>query len=269
MIRLRFGPFLFHFLYHPDHVRQVLNDRPKNYLRGSHYRIISRLFGEGLLLSEGDFWLRQRRLAQPAFQRQRLAQYALVMTDATARLLARWRDAASVGQAIDIAPEMSRLALAIAGRTLFSQDVSQESAAIGKAFAIIGRYLNHRLQHPFTALPLWVPTATNQQFKRTRRRVNEIVSTVVKERRQQGGDHGDLLSMLMQARDEETGEAMTDEQLRAEISTFLLAGHETTANALTWTWYLLGTRASIRHRVRREIQEVLGERTPGIEDVAQ
>jgi cytochrome P450 len=269
VIRFRFGPFLFHFLYHPDHVRRVLHDHPKNYLRGREYRIISRVFGDGLTLSEGDYWRRQRRLAQPAFLRQRLAQYAEVMIDSTAQLRASWRVAASSGQAIDIAPEMSRLALAIAGRTFFSQDVSQETHAVGREFTVIGDYLNYRLQRPFTSLPLWVPTTRNRRFKAVVRKVNEIVMAVVKERRQHGGQHGDLLSMLMQARDEETGEAMTDDQLRAEVTAFLFAGHETTAVALTWTWYLLGSHASIRHWVRREVREVVGDRTPGVEDVAQ
>ena len=136
---------------------------------------------------------------------------------------------------------MSQLALAIASRTLFDRDVSHEADAVGKAFAVAGRYLEQRFNQPFTSLPVWIPTPTNRRFKGAVRTLNEIVSALVRERRREGRDHGDLLSMLIQARDVETGEAMTDDQLRSEVLTFLLAGHETTATALTWTWYLLAS----------------------------
>ena len=235
VFRFRIGPLLIHFVYHPDHVRRVLHDNPKNYLRGWQYHLLRRLLGDNLVVSEGDSWRRQRRLAQPAFQRQRMAGYADVMVDATSQLVARWYDIASAGKSIDIAPEMSRLALAIAGRTLFDRDVSHEADAVGGAFAVAGRYLERRLNEPFTSPPAWVPTPANLRFKEAVRTLNEIVLALVRERRHEGRDHGDLLSMLMQARDEETGESMTDDQLRSQALTFLLAGHETTATALTWT----------------------------------
>jgi cytochrome P450 len=164
---------------------------------------------------------------------------------------------------------MSRVALAIAGRTLFSRDVSHEADAVGKALAELGRYLEHRFHHPLTPLPAWVPTARNRRFRETARTLNGIVAELIRERRREGRDHGDLLSMLMQARDEETGAAMTDDQLRSEVLTFFLAGHETTATALTWTWYLLASHPAIRQRVRAEVETVLGGRVPGVDDVPQ
>src|SRR5262249_7724396 len=133
VFRFRIGPLLAHFLYHPDHVRRVLHDQQKNYLRGWHFRLLHRLLGDNLVVSEGNYWIRQRRLAQPAFLRQRLAGYAEAMVDATSQMLARWREVAAAGTAIDIGPEMSRVALAIAGRTLFSRDVSDEADAVGKS----------------------------------------------------------------------------------------------------------------------------------------
>jgi cytochrome P450 len=267
VVRFRVGPIVIHFLYHPDHVRRVLFDNPKNYLRGWQYRLLGNLFGDNLVAAEGPSWLRQRRLAQPPFHRQRLAGYANVMLDSIAQLLSRWNAAAAVQNDIDVAPEMSRLALAIASRTLFDQDVSQEADRVGKAFRIVGQYLEMRFNNSFTSLPSWVPTATNRRFKQAVRTLFELVLTLIQERRREGRDHGDLLSMLMMARDEETGESMTDQQLRSQALTFLIAGHETTAIALTWTWYLLASHAAIRHQVRIEVEAVLGERPPTISDV--
>lgn len=268
VFRFRTGPLLTHFLYHPDHVRHVLYDNPKNYLRGWQYRLLSGLFGDNLVAAEGSSWLRQRRLAQPAFHRERLAGYANVMVDATTQFLTRWSADAEAKNVIDIAPEMSRVALAIASRTLFSRDVSQAADSVGQAFGIVARYLEMRFSHAFTSLPSWVPTATNRRFKQAIRTLYQIVLTLIQERRREGRDHGDLLSMLMQAKDEETGESMTDEQLRSQALTFLIAGHETTATALTWTWYLLASHAAIRQQVRNEIEDALGERLPTIADVA-
>ncbi len=267
VFRFRVGPLLVHFVYHPDHVRRVLHDHQKNYPRGWHYRLLRRLLGDNLVVSEGDFWLRQRRLAQPAFHRQRLTGYAEVMADATAGTLARWDDFAAAGNVIDLAAEMSRLALAIAGRTLFGRDVSAEADTVGTAFGAASGYLERRFNHPLTTPPLWVPTANNHRFKAALRTLHRVVLALVQERRREGRDHGDLLSMLMQARDEETGEAMTDEQLRSEALTFLLAGHETTAIALTWTLFLLASHAAARQRVRDEVAAVLGGRRPTAEDV--
>ncbi len=267
VFRFRVGPMTVHYLYHPDHVRRVLVDHQKNYLRGWHYRLLQRLFGNGLVSSEGDYWIRQRRLAQPAFTRQRLAGYADVMVDATARTLTRWREMAASGNAIDIAPEMSRLALAIAGRTLFSRDVSGEADVVGQSFGVVAKYLEQRFRHPFTTIPAWVPTPTNLRFKRAGRTLNEIVLTLVRDRRREGRDHGDLLSMLMQARDEETGATMTDDQVRSEALTFFMAGHETTATALTWTAFLLASHPSHQQAVREEAMTVFGDRPPSFADV--
>jgi cytochrome P450 len=269
VFRFRIGPVLIHFLYHPDHVRRVLYDNPKNYLRGWQYRLMGRLFGENLVASEGAGWLRQRRLAQGAFLRPRFAGYASVMVDATSQLLSRWRADAATGKAVTIGPEMSRLTLVIASRTLFDRDLSQEADSVGKAFSVVGHYLEARFNHPLAFLPSWVPTANNRRFHQAVRTMNELVMALIRQRRADARDHGDLLSMLIEARDEETGESMTDDQLRSQSLTFLIAGHETTATALTWTWYLLATHASIREQARTEVERVLGSRAPTLADLAQ
>ena len=267
VFRSRIGPTLVHFLYHPDHVRRVLYDHQKNYPRGWHYRLLRSLLGNGLVASEGDHWRRQRRLAQPAFHRKRLSGYAQVMVDATSRMLGRWEENVGSGNDLDVGVEMSRLALAIAGLTLFGRDPSQEADVVGGAFGVLARYLEQRFNHPFTSPPAWVPTAGNRRMKDAARTLNHIVLALIQERRREDQDHGDLLSMLMQARDEETGEAMTERDLCSEALTFLVAGHETTSTALTWTWFLLGSHPLIRQRVREEVAHVLGDRLPTCDDV--
>jgi len=269
VFRFRMGPVAIHFVYHPDHVRRVLHDHQKNYLRGWQYGLLRRLFGENLTVSEGDFWLRQRRLAQPAFHRQRLAEYAAVMVEEASKLVSRWQAMTREEQAIDARHEMSRMTLAIASRTLFDRDVSHEADEVGQAFAVLGQYFEQRFNHPIASPPLWIPTSTNRRFKQAVATLKEIVAEIVQERLREGTDHGDLLSMFIQARDEETGDKMTDDQLRSEVLTFMLAGHETTSTSLTWTWYLLGTHEPIRQRVREEVMAVIGDRPPTAADATQ
>jgi cytochrome P450 len=266
VFRSRIGS-LVHFLYHPDHVRRVLYEHQRNYPRGWHYRLLRSLLGNGLVASEGDHWRRQRRLAQPAFHRQRLSGYARIMVQATSEMLARWDGTAAAGSRMDIGAEMSRLALAIAGLTLFSRDPSQDADVVGRTFGVLASYLEQRFNHPFTSLPAWAPTPRNRRMKDAARTLNGVVLALIRERRGEGRDYGDLLSMLIEARDDETGEAMTEDQVRSEALTFLVAGHETTSTALTWTWFLLGSHPSIRRSVREELARVLGERLPTIEDV--
>jgi cytochrome P450 len=269
VFRFRIGPVVIHFIYHPEHVRRVLHENQKNYLRGWQYRLLQRLFGDSLTVSEGAFWLRQRRMAQPAFSRQRLSDYANVMVQEASDLVSRWRRMAAEDKPVDANEEMSRVMLAIASRTLFDRDVSHEADEVGKAFTMLGQYFEHRFNHPLSAPPLWVPTSTNRRFKNAISTLNRIVMAIVRERLRDPADHGDLLSMLIQARDEETGERMSDDQLRSEVLTFLLAGHETTTTALVWTWYLLASHADVRQRVREEVKTVVGDRPPQVADAPQ
>lgn len=269
VFRFRIGPVVVHFLYHPDHVRHVLAEHPKNYLRGWQYRLMGRLFGQSLTVSEGPFWLRQRRLAQPAFHRQRLSEYAGVMVDAASELVSRWQETAPDEKAIEARREMSRVTLAITSRTLFDRDASREADEFGDAFGVVGDYFEYRFNHPISAPPAWVPTAPNRRFKKAVAKLNSVVAEIVRQRRADETDRGDLLSMLIQARDDETGEKMTDDQLRSEMLNFLLAGYETTATALTWAFYLLASHAAVRERVREEVKAVIGDRLPTAADAPQ
>jgi cytochrome P450 len=221
-----------------------------------------RLLGEGLLTSEGEFHLRQRRLAQPAFHRQRIAGYAATMVEYADRACDQWR----AGETRDVAREMMRLTLAIAGKTLFDANVEGEADEIGKALTTTFDLFN-TLTLPFRQLLERLPLPASKRFLKARERLDATIYRIINERRASGEDRGDLLSMLIAARDEEgDGSGMTDEQLRDEAMTIFLAGHETTANALTWTWYLLSQHPEIEARFHAEVDEVLKGALPTAED---
>jgi cytochrome P450 len=258
----RFGRRRLYLLSHPDHVRDVLVARHRNFIKSYALQRSRVLLGEGLLTSEGEFHLRQRRLSQPAFHRDRIDGYGRVMAEAAARTGERWRD----GATIDMAADMARLTLAIVGRTLFDADVEDEADELGRALTD-AMILFDRLTIPFTEWLDRLPLPSNRRFFRARDRLDATIYRMIEEHRR-GDDRGDLLSMLLQARDEEgDGGRMTDQQLRDEALTLFLAGHETTANALTWTWYLLSQHPHAEERLHAELDAVLGGRAPQPEDL--
>lgn len=261
----KLGPQPVFLINNPDYIRDVLVTHNKQFMKGEGLQRAKRLLGEGLLTSEGEFHLRQRRLAQPAFHRQRIAGYAATMVDYAARLRDGWHS----GEEHDIAREMMRLTLAIAGKTLFDADVETEADEIGDALSQAMEQFNN-LTLPFSQFLEKLPLPSVKRFKRARERLDETIYRLIGERRQSGDDRGDLLSMLMQARDlEGDGTGMTDEQLRDEAMTIFLAGHETTANALTWTWYLLSQNSEAESKFHKEIDEVLGQRAATAEDYSR
>lgn len=253
------------FLYHPDQVEYVLVTNSRNFIKSMSLRsnFFQRLVGRGLLTSEGEEWRRARRLSQPAFHRERVASYGQVMVDYAERLIAKWQH----GEALDIHPDMMRLTLEIVVQCLFSADVSTDVDEVGAtlkelvkpfaAQATVGWILNNRL-----------PTPTHLRFHRLARKIDDVVYRIISERRASGEDKGDLLSMLLTARDED-GSQMTDRQLRDEVMTLFLAGHETTALTLAWTWYLLGTNPDAEKKFHAELDEVLGDRPPTVADLPQ
>lgn len=263
VVYLRFGPQDVFFLAHPDHVREVLVTRHQSFMKGRALQRAKRLLGEGLLTSEGEFHRRQRRLAQPAFHRARINSYGAVMTSSAARSAARWRD----GEQLDVSQEMMRLTLAIVARTLFDADVESEADEIGAALTSVIELFDFLLL-PFSELLEKLPLPQARRFQRAKERLDATIYRIIEERRRSGEDRGDLLSMLLSARDEEgDGGRMTDEQVRDEVMTIFLAGHETTANALTWTWYLLSEHPSVETRLHEELDAVLAGREPTVEDV--
>jgi cytochrome P450 len=261
----KIGPQEAFFLNHPEYIKEVLVTNNQNFNKGLVLQRAKRLLGEGLLTSEGDFHRRQRRLAQPAFHRQRVAAYAEVMTAYAIRTRERWHDS----ETLNISEEMMRLTLAIVGKTLFDADVESASGEVGEAMTVVMELFD-TLTIPFFELLQKLPLPQLRRFDNARAKLDRIIYRLIDDRRQSGVDHGDLLSMLLLAQDEEgDGGQMTDTQLRDELLTIFLAGHETTANALTWTWYLLSQHPEVEERLHRELDDVLNARTPTFADVSQ
>jgi cytochrome P450 len=220
------------------------------------------LLGNGLLTSDGDFWLRQRRLMQPAFARQRIAGYGEVMVNRTLGMLQRWRD----GETRDLHAEMMRVTLEIAGETLFGADVSGDAQEVGKVLEVAMHNFIARWESALP-VPAWLPTPGNLRYRRALRKLDRVIYRIIHQRRAEGGRGEDLLSLLLRAHDE--GGGMTDRQLRDEATTLLLAGHETTANALSWAWYLLAQNPEVEAKLLAELTRVLGGRPPTVADLPQ
>lgn len=241
------------FVNHPDYVRDVLVNHYSNFLKGAGNLRAKRFLGEGLLLSEGDLHRRQRRLAQPNFHHQKIAVYGEQMIDCAERCSARWQN----GQTLDIWREMQRLTLDIVGKTLFSADVEAKDDEVGQAMrAATLQYRAFKL--PFAKLFERLPLPHLLRFHRGKQRLRNVVLELIEERRRDGADRGDLLSMLLLAEDEgENGHAMTAEQVWDEALTIFIAGYDTTATALMWTWYLLSQHPEVEAKLHSEIDSVL------------
>lgn len=259
--RFKFGGQSAFFLNHPDLIRDVLVVSAHKFMKGRALQRSKRLLGEGLLTSEGENHLRQRRMIQPAFHRQRIAEYAKAMIFYGEQMRDEWRD----GDVLDIDREMMRLTLQIVGKTLFNSDVNDEADEVGKAMTTLIELFNYLLL-PFSEWLEKLPLPQSKRFNHARETLNSIIYKIINERRASGKDAGDLLSMLLLAQDEETGGGMTDEQIRDECLTLFLAGHETTANALTFTFYLLSQNSQAEKKLHEELNEVLNGKSPSMED---
>jgi len=266
VVSLRVGFHRVYLLSHPEHIKHVLQDNFPNYRKGGSIEKIKPLFGEGLTTSEGELWRRQRDLMQPAFHRRHIAGLDTVMTDATAGTLERWRTFAERAQPLDIAVEMMRLTREIAFKTLFSTDVRGEADAVGRALATVLDHINHGVW-ALLDLSERLPTPRKRRYQQALSMLDKFVYRMIDERRRGGKDLGDLLSMLLSARDQETGAGMSDTQLRDEVMTIFVAGHQTTANVLAWTWYLLSTHSDVNRRLQTELITVLRGRTPTYQDL--
>ena len=249
-------------LNHPDLIKDVLVTRQKQFKKGRALEQMKRLLGEGLLTSEGPVHLRQRRLMQPAFHRVRIASYGEAMTQYAAQTRDRWQD----GAAYDMHEEMMRLTLSIVGKTLFGAEMEAQATEIeGALTQVIGLF--HILQLPFSHLLEKLPLPQVRRFGAARARLDKTIYGLIAEHRAVGEDRGDLLSMLLAVRDEDDGGSMTDWQVRDEALTLFLAGHETTANALTWTWYLLSQHPEVEATFHAELDAVLNGRLPTLDDL--
>ena len=264
VVRLRLGQTVY-LLNHPDHVQRVLHDNHANYRKSFFYDRMKPLVGEGLLTSEGGAWKRRRRLAQPAFHKERLAGFAGIMAEHTAAMLERWAGPAERGEPIDVAAEMMRLTLTVVGHALFGFDLLGRADDAGRALTTALRITNDRF-YSLVYVPQPVPTPRNLRFARAKRFLDHVVGEVISARRA-GPSRPDLLGMLMEARDADTGESLSDEELRDEVMTMVLAGHETTANALSWAFHLLSLAPPVDRRLHEESATVLGGRAPAVDDL--
>ena len=261
--QISIGPQRLVLLMHPDDIKRVLVTQQRSFTKGRSLERTETLLGKGLLTSEGEYHLRQRRLVQPAFHRERLVSYASTMVEYTHRMEMAWRD----GELRDAHGDMMRLALAIAGRTLFDVDVERDAHDVEEAMDLSLRMFNYSIL-PLGTLLEYAPLSWVRDLHGARRRMDALIFRLIAERRADGTDRGDLLSMLIAARDAEgDGAGMTDRQLRDEIVTLLMAGHETTANALTWSWYLLSQHPDVEAELHAELDRVLGGRAPTVDDL--
>lgn len=246
---------------HPEMIRDLLVTSNHKFIKGRALQRAKKLLGEGLLTSEKEFHLRQRRMIQPAFHRQRIAAYAESMIDFAEKMAGEWRD----GDLRDIDHEMMRLTLNIVGKTLFGANVEGDATEVGEAMTTIVSMFNLLLP-PFAELLEKLPLPHTKRFNHAKKTLDEVIYKIIDERRKSGEDTGDLLSMLLNAQDEESGAQMSDEQIRDECMTIFLAGHETTANALTWTFYLLSQNPKAEAKFHAELDEILADKPLAPED---
>ena len=249
-----------YFFVNPSDVESVLVTHHRNFIKGIGTRANPEVFGNGLLTSEGDFWLRQRRLSQPAFHRARIASYAEIMAREAARMLDGWHD----GEERDMHRAMMQATLAIATRTLFGVDLGPQMPVVADA---LEAFVRQNAGVNLWQLILKLPTYKRWRYLQGVRALDKIVYGIIRERRA-GGIGDDLLSDFLRAQDID-GSFMTDQQLRDEVMTMLLAGHETTALTLSWAWFLLASYPESQMRLHEEIDRVLGGRLPGASDVGQ
>jgi cytochrome P450 len=250
------------FVNHPQYVRDILVTNNRNFAKGRGLERTKRLLGNGLLTSEGELHLRQRRLMQPAFHRDRIASYGQTMVTYADRMRQAW----SSGATVDVSREMMQLTLSIAGKTLFDVDVESQAADIGRTLTDVMESF-WLMMVPFANLIERLPVGPMRRSRLARERLDAMMYRMIAERRSTARDRGDLLSMLLLAQDEDDGSVMTDRQVRDEAMTIFLAGHETTANALTWTWYLLSQSPDVEARLHAEVAQVLKGRLPTVADI--
>jgi cytochrome P450 len=265
IVHLKASPYHGYLLSDPSDIKHVLQDNARNYHKSPLYDRLKDTLGSGLLTSEDGVWLRQRRLAQPAFHRQRLVAMSDAMVACTRAALDRWERVAATGETIDLVALLMSLTQTIIVRTMFSTDLGGTSEIVNRTWPII----NQRIGETFwsTKLETRLPFGANRRFWRALSELESVVYRLIAERRQTCREETDLLSMLLSARDEETGEGMTDRQLRDEVMTMLLAGHETTSLALSWTYFVLSGHPDAEEHIAEEVDRVIGHRPPTFEDV--
>ncbi|MFN6946577.1 MAG: cytochrome P450 [Cytophagaceae bacterium] len=255
-----------YLLCEPEYIEHVMVKNNKNYKKGRSYEPLKLILGNGLLTSEGDFWKRQRRIAQPAFHKKVLAGFTESISNIVSEMIARWDKSIKEGNdTLNIADEMMKLTVHITSKLLFGADISGKEDRVLFLVGDLNERSINMLKTP-VRIPLWLPTPGNLQYKKNRSELFEIINEIIlKRRKSPEGEHHDLLQMLMDATDEETGEQMTDLQLRDEVITLFLAGSETSSNALAWTFHLFCQNRDKEEKARMEIDQILVKGLSGLE----
>ena len=266
IVTYRFASRYVVFLSDPKLIKHVMQTNNKNYRKGLQYEPLKLVLGNGLLTSDGGFWLRQRRIITPVFHKKYIVSFADQMVLSTQNLIVDWKK--EEGKVFDIYPHMMQLTLDIVGKTMLSTNVKDKASAVGPALGVLMGFAINRVR-AIVKIPLWLPRSANVRFKKKKKIIDDIVVDIIKKRRTTPSDHLDLQDMLMKAKDEETGEQMTDKQLKDEVMTIFIAGHETTASALTFAWLLLSQHPEKQKKFNEELDRVLGGKTPKMEHVPQ
>jgi cytochrome P450 len=266
IVRNRLGPYVTHALAHPALVKHVLQDNNTNYVRGRFYENFKRFFGDGLLTTDGEFWLRHRRIAQPLFHRKRIDSFSKPIAESVERLVDRWTDYARSGEDFDIVPETMWLTLSILGKVIFNVDISSTAERVGPS-------VRHGLEAMMPQgnvndfIPGWVPTPHNRRIWRAKRALDVIMDEIIQDHRTNRAETSDLITMLLSAKNDETGQTLTQQEVHDEVMTVFLAGHETTASGLSWALYELSRHPHVVAKLRAELHEVLGESDPSADDM--
>lgn len=269
-VRSIFFPFIPEFDYmvlvaEPDAVKHIMQDNNKNYIKSHGYDVLKVLLGEGLLTSEGDFWRKQRRLLQPAFHRDKLASFVDTYVEFGQHLVDKWSSVGE-GQEVDVSKDLMETTLNIVSKAMFSSDVGDAMDVVNREFDYANEQLIKRITSPFK-IPLWAPLPSIRKERNSYEAIKKVVSDIIEKRRTNTQKYDDLLSMLMEVEDADTGEKMSDQQIQDEVITIFLAGHETTAVALTWLMHCLDENPEIQEKLQEEEARVLNGRKPQLEDL--
>jgi cytochrome P450 len=265
VVRYR-GLWITHQITHPEHIQQVLQTNASNYRKGRDYSILKLSLGEGLLTSDGALWQRQRRMTQPAFQSNQIARFMPIMHQQSQVMLDEWLTRANHGEVFDILPELMRLTLSIVSRALFTTSLDYDLDCIQQALTV-GRNYSVERAWSIVRIPQWFPTPGNRRHHASLAGFHAVVDRVIAERRRSREPVNDLLTLLMQAQDE-NGAFMPAKQLRDEVATLLTAGHETTTLVLAWVLYLISTRPEVIEQIGAELAFLNG-RAPGYDELSR
>lgn len=266
MVYMRLGPYRSYWLFHPDQIKEVLITKAKQFRRqGRQVEVLRQWDGDGLVTNDGEAWLRQRRLVQPAFHARRFGAYAESMVGVTNRLADRWQQ--QLPREVEINEAMTSLTLEIIAQTMFGVAVTEDTAKLGAAVADLSAVAMRESSQPFNT-PSWLPLPFVRRKRAATELLDRTIRRIIAERRASGADKGDLLSMLLQAVDDEgDGRGMSDQQARDEALTLFLAGHDTTAGTLAWVWYHLAKDPAIQDKVVAELEQTLAGRDASAADL--